>query len=84
MGADLAGKEIPQFFGAAAQDERGRGVAGVYALRSAHNIDEMRVALLPHLEKADRVLIASVSGEVAICNALCGNDALQRLFAAEE
>jgi hypothetical protein len=56
---------------------------GIFALRSDHDIDQMRVALLPYLEKADRVLIAAVSGEVAIRNALCDNGALQHLFANE-
>ena len=46
------------------------GLPGIFALRSDHDIDQMRVALLPYLEKAGRVLIAAVSGEVTIRNAL--------------
>ena len=51
-----------------------------YLLNSGHDIEEMRVALLPYLQKADRLFIAAVTGEVAIRNALVGNDALKALL----
>lgn len=51
-----------------------------FLLNTDHDIEEMRVALLPYLQKADRLAIATVSGEIAIRNALASNDALKALL----
>jgi hypothetical protein len=51
-----------------------------YLLNTSRNIEEMRVALLPYLEKPDSLFIGVISGEVAVRNALCGNDMLQKIL----
>ena len=51
-----------------------------WLMNSNRNIDEMRVALLPYLEKTDSLFIGVVSGEVAVRNALCGNETLQKIL----
>ena len=51
-----------------------------YLLNTGHDIEEMRVALLPYLEKADRLVIATVSGEIALRNALAANDELKAIL----
>ncbi len=51
-----------------------------WLLNSSRNIDEMRVALLPYLEQADSLFIGAVSGEVAVRNALCGNEMLKKIL----
>ena len=62
------------------------GIGGVKVLPStflvntANNIDEMRIALLPYIEKTDSLFIGAINGEVAVRNALCGNDMLQKLL----
>lgn len=56
---------------------------GAYLAKTTHSLDEMRVALLPYLEQTDRLLIAPISGEVALRNAACPPETLQRLFGKE-
>lgn len=62
------------------------GIGGVkvfpntYIVNTTNNIDEMRVALLPYIEKTDSLFIGAINGEVAVRNALCGNDMLQKLL----
>ncbi len=51
-----------------------------YLVNTSNNIDEMRLALLPYLEKTDSLFIGAVNGEVAVRNALCGNEMLQKLL----
>ena len=51
-----------------------------FLLNSSRNIEEMRVALLPYLEKPDGLFIGAVSGEVAVRNALCGNEMLKKIL----
>ncbi len=51
-----------------------------YIVNTTNNIDEMRVALLPYIEKSDSLFIGAINGEVAVRNALCGNDMLQKLL----
>ena len=51
-----------------------------YLLNTNHDIEEMRVALLPYLQKPDRLFIAAVTGEIAIRNALASGDALKALL----
>ncbi len=51
-----------------------------YIVNTTNNIDEMRVALLPYIEKTDSLFIGAINGEVAVRNALCGNDMLQKLL----
>lgn len=43
-------------------------------------IEEMRIALLPYLSKADGLVVAEINGEVAVRNARCGPDALKALL----
>ena len=59
-------------------------LAGSFFVRTSHNIEEMRVALLPYLEKADGLIIAAVHGEVAVRNALCPPETLKKLLVAED
>ena len=62
------------------------GIGGVkvlpntFLINTENNIDEMRVALLPYIEKTDSLFIGAINGEVAVRNALCGNDMLQKLL----
>ncbi len=62
------------------------GIGGVkvlpstYIVNTTNNIDEMRVALLPYIEKTDSLFIGAINGEVAVRNALCGNEILQKLL----
>jgi len=62
------------------------GIGGVkvlscaYLVNTASNIDEMRIALLPYLEKTDSLFVGAINGEVAVRNALCGNEMLQKLL----
>lgn len=62
------------------------GIGGVkvlpntFLVNTENNIDEMRVALLPYIEKTDSLFIGAINGEVAVRNALCGNDMLQKLL----
>lgn len=51
-----------------------------YIVNTANNIDEMRIALLPYIEKTDSLFIGAINGEVAVRNALCGNEILQKLL----
>ena len=51
-----------------------------WLMNSSRNIDEMRVALLPYLEQTDSLFIGEVSGEVAVRNALCGNEMLKKIL----
>ena len=51
-----------------------------YIVNTTNNIDEMRLALLPYIEKTDSLFIGAINGEVAVRNALCGNDMLQKLL----
>lgn len=51
-----------------------------FLVNTANNIDEMRIALLPYLEKTDSLFIGAINGEVAVRNALCGNEILQKLL----
>ena len=51
-----------------------------YLLNTDHDIEEMRVALLPYLQKPDRLFLAAVTGEIAIRNALASNEALRALL----
>ncbi len=55
-------------------------LTSTYLVNTANNIDEMRVALLPYLEKTDSLFIGAINGEVAVRNALCGNETLQKLL----
>lgn len=57
-----------------------RLMPGAYLAKTTHSLEEMRVALLPYIEQTDRLLIAPVSGEVALRNAACPPETLQRLF----
>lgn len=51
-----------------------------YLVNTNRHIEEMRVALIPYIEKGDSLFIGAVSGEVAVRNALCGNDMLQKIL----
>ena len=73
-------KKYKGFFASLASLDAVNLMPGAYAVKTTHSIEEMRVALLPYLDTTDRLLVAAVSGEVALRNALCANETLQKLF----
>ena len=73
-------KKYKGFFSALSALGSVKLMPGAYLAKTTHSLEEMRVALLPYLEQTDRLLIAPVSGEVALRNAACPQETLQRLF----
>ena len=51
-----------------------------YLAKTERTVEEMRVALLPYLEKADGLIIAAVQGEAAIRNSMCSAERLKKLL----
>ena len=54
-----------------------------FFVRTDHDIEEMRVALLPYLNKPDGLIVASVSGEIAVRNAMCSPEKLKKILTEE-
>ncbi len=76
----LVEKKYKAFFSALEKLGALKVLPEAYLLNTDHDIEEMRVALLPYLQKPDRLIVATISGEVAIRNALCTNDTLKALL----
>ena len=57
-----------------------KALNNTFFVKCSDNIEEMRIALLPYLEKADGLVIASVKGEVAVRNARCAPKELKALL----
>ncbi|MDD5017248.1 MAG: hypothetical protein PHO15_04000 [Eubacteriales bacterium] len=51
-----------------------------FFVRTDRNIEEMRVALIPYLNKADGLIVAAVSGEAAIRNSMCAPETLKKML----
>ena len=78
----LPEKKYKSFFLALDKLHAAKVLPNAFLVKTDRDIEEMRVALLPYLQKADGLVIAGVEGEVAIRNARCSEDMLQKLLSA--
>ena len=76
-------KKYKSFFSALEKLGAVKVLPNSFITNTTRDIEEMRIALLPYLEKPDRLIISVANGEIAIRNALCSNQVLQRVLVDE-
>ncbi len=54
-----------------------------FFVRTSSDIEEMRIALLPYIDKKDGLVITTVKGETAVRNAKCNPLDLKALLTGE-
>ena len=76
----LPEKKYKSFFTALDKLGAVKVLNNTYFVKTDMKIEEMRIALIPYLQKADGLVIASIQGETAIRNSRCSPEMLKKLL----
>jgi len=76
-------KKYKGFFSALEKLGAIKVLQNTFFIRTDNDIEEMRIALLPYLDKRDGLVIVSVKGETAVRNAKCSPLELKELLTGE-